>query len=105
MLRALVVLLLLANAVFFVWARGWLGVPPQHSDREPERVLAQVRPELLTVLPPSTASAAVHVPARHDQISAIEAAGAHSHQHLARTGLGIGDLADLLPVPTIHHIE
>ena len=72
MLRALVVLLLLANAVFFVWTRGWLGVPPQHSNREPERLLAQVRPELLTVLPSGTASAAVQA-ARAAALLCLEA--------------------------------
>ena len=59
MLRALVVLLLLANIAFFAWARGWLGAPPHHAEREPERLQAQVRPEVVTVLPPGTASAAV----------------------------------------------
>lgn len=59
MLRALVVLLLLANLAFFAWARGWLGAPPHHAEREPERLAAQVRPDALTVLPPSSASAAL----------------------------------------------
>ena len=59
MLRALVVLLLLANIAFFAWARGWLGAPPHHAEREPERLQAQVRPEVVTVLPPGTATAAV----------------------------------------------
>lgn len=56
MLRPLVVMLLLANIAFFAWARGWLGAPPHHAEREPERLLAQVRPEALTVLPPATAA-------------------------------------------------
>ncbi len=59
MLRALVALLLLANIAFFAWARGWLGAPPHHAEREPERLLAQVRPEVLTVLPPGSATVAV----------------------------------------------
>jgi len=61
MLRALVVLLLLANALFFGWARGWFAPdwpPPRHGEREPERLAAQVRPELITVLPAAAASAA-----------------------------------------------
>ena len=62
MLRVLVVLLLLANLIFFGWARGWFAPgwpPPRHGEREPERVAAQVRPELITVLPPPAASAAI----------------------------------------------
>jgi hypothetical protein len=61
MLRVLVVLLLLANLLFFGWARGWLAPawpPPRHGEREPERLAAQVRPELITVLPAAAASAA-----------------------------------------------
>ena len=59
MLRALIVALLLANLAFFAWTRGWLdtvvGVRPT-GDREPERMLRQVRPELIRILPASAAS-------------------------------------------------
>ena len=72
MLRALVALLLLANAVFFAWGRGWLGAPPHHAEREPERLLAQVRPEVLTVLPPGTASTALQA-ARAAALQCLEA--------------------------------
>jgi hypothetical protein len=62
MLRAVVALLLLANLAFFGWSRGWLapllGVPRQ-GEHEPERLAAQVHPELVTVLPAQAASAAV----------------------------------------------
>ena len=72
MLRALVVLLLLANVAFFAWARGWLGAPPHHAEREPERLQSQVRPELVTVLPPGSATAAVQA-ARAAALQCLEA--------------------------------
>ena len=61
-LRATVVILLLANLLFLGWTRGWFmpgWPPPRHGDREPERVAAQVRPEAVTVLAPRAASAAL----------------------------------------------
>lgn len=61
MLRALIALLLLANLAFFAWSQGWLdnvvGVR-SIGDREPERMLRQVHPELIRILPPDAASAA-----------------------------------------------
>lgn len=61
MLRALVLLLLLANAAFFAWWQGWLDpvLPPRADHREPERLAAQVRPESITVLNQRAASAAL----------------------------------------------
>lgn len=53
MLRALVVALLVANGLFFLWSQGWLdGVIGLRArgDREPERLAAQVRPESVVVL-------------------------------------------------------
>lgn len=72
MLRALVALLVVANLAFFAWARGWFGVAPHHAQREPERLLAQVRPEALNVLPPKAATAAVQA-ARAAAQSCLEA--------------------------------
>lgn len=64
MLRALVLLLLLANAGFWAWRQGWLaplneviGARPQ-GEREPERLARQVRPETVKLLSPEAASAA-----------------------------------------------
>ena len=55
MLRALVVLLLLANALVLAWSLGMLdgllGRRPD-ADREPERLQRQVNPELVKLLPP-----------------------------------------------------
>jgi hypothetical protein len=59
MLRALVLLLLLANGLYFAWARGWLGPPPRAAEREPQRLAAQVSPEAVLVLSAPRASAAV----------------------------------------------
>lgn len=62
MLRAGVAALLVANLVFFGWARGWLApaLPaPRDAEAEPQRLAAQHRPELVTVLAPRAASAAV----------------------------------------------
>lgn len=58
MLRALVVVLILANLGFFAWREGWLGGPwsHAHAGREPERIKAQVHPERLVVEPPMAAS-------------------------------------------------
>ncbi|MBS0447803.1 MAG: SPOR domain-containing protein [Proteobacteria bacterium] len=61
MLRALVLVLALANLGFYAWSEGWLdgavGVRAR-GDREPERLARQVHPELVRILPPAAASAA-----------------------------------------------
>jgi len=53
MLRALVVLLLVANLGFWMWTQGWLdgfvGVRAR-GDREPERLANQVNPDRIVVL-------------------------------------------------------
>jgi hypothetical protein len=56
-LRALVILLLLVNLLFYSWTQGWLdGVVGARAtgDREPERLARQVRPESVRILPPAT---------------------------------------------------
>lgn len=61
MLQRLVILLLLANLLFFAWSRGWLEEitgSRVHPEREPERLTRQVNPELVVILPPDAASAA-----------------------------------------------
>lgn len=55
MLRAVVALLLLANALFYAWAHGWLGATGE--EREPERLQRQVNPQGVRVLPPASAAA------------------------------------------------
>lgn len=53
MLRALALLLLLLNIVFFSWTQGWLddvvGLKAR-GDREPERMARQVHPERIKLL-------------------------------------------------------
>jgi hypothetical protein len=61
MLRWLIIALVLANAAFFAWSQGWLdevvGVRAI-GDREPERLLRQVQPETIRILPPNASEAA-----------------------------------------------
>jgi hypothetical protein len=57
MLRRLVLLLILANLLFFSWSQAWLdGIAGlrAHPDREPERLARQVRPETIVVMPPGS---------------------------------------------------
>lgn len=58
MLKALVVLLALANLAFFAWTQGWIDGPTgirARGDREPERLSQQFQPEVVQILPPQTA--------------------------------------------------
>lgn len=61
MLRALIVLLLLANLGFWAWHHEGvaqaLGLP-RHSDREPERLARQINPQALRLVAAAPASAA-----------------------------------------------
>ena len=61
MLRALAALLVAANLLFFAWAQGWLAPvapPPEHGQREPQRLAVQVNADAVRVLTPQAASAA-----------------------------------------------
>lgn len=52
MWRAFALMLLLLNALYWSWGEGWLlpyGFGPA-SQREPQRVVQQIRPEAITVL-------------------------------------------------------
>lgn len=60
MLRTLVALLLLINALFFAWTQGWLdGVTGSRADggREPQRMQLQQHPERMQLLTPQAATA------------------------------------------------
>lgn len=55
MLRAIVVVLLIANALVLAWALGWLrflGPLPDQIGREPERLSKQIKPEVVQYMPP-----------------------------------------------------
>jgi hypothetical protein len=61
MLRALVVVLVLANLAFWAWSTGALegiGMAPA-SERDPARLSQQIRPEAVRVLSPAAAASAL----------------------------------------------
>ena len=55
MLRIAFLVVLLANALFFVWSQGYLG--GIDSGREPQRLLAQVATDKLRVIPAAAVAA------------------------------------------------
>ncbi|WP_397534624.1 hypothetical protein [Roseateles sp.] len=60
MLRTLVALLLLANALFFAWTQGWLDPvigTHGHSGREPHRMQLEQQRERLSILSPQAVTA------------------------------------------------
>jgi hypothetical protein len=59
LLRALFLILLLANALFYGWSQGWLDglLASQHPDREPERLQLETHPERLRLLSPQAVTA------------------------------------------------
>ncbi|MEO7056700.1 MAG: hypothetical protein ABI281_04985 [Caldimonas sp.] len=64
MLRTLLVALIAANLLFFGFTLGWFdGIAGMNSlgDREPERLVAQVRPETIRLLPVAAPGAATTV--------------------------------------------
>ncbi|WP_372528965.1 SPOR domain-containing protein [Piscinibacter sp.] len=87
MLRAFVLVLLLANLAFYAWTQGWLdnviGVRAT-GDREPERLERQLRPELVKVLTPQAVAAAASAAAERlvcleaGPFSAVEASAAEA---------------------------
>ncbi|MCP5269715.1 MAG: hypothetical protein H6932_00605 [Burkholderiaceae bacterium] len=78
MLRALLVLLLAANAFWWAATHGWLPMawlpfPDPDAQREPQRLQQQIRPEAITVLP---AKAGGNTPAAAPRTTAcLEATG------------------------------
>lgn len=86
MLRALLVVVVLANAGFLAWSQGWLAPwlgTPLDGERDPARQAAQVRPEALQVLTPKAASAALA--AARQSAEACVAVGPYGDADLAAT--------------------
>lgn len=83
MLRALVALLLLANAMVFAWSQGWLDTSfgtRSGAESDPARLARQLRPQNVVILSPTSARAAAAAlacleagPFSATQISAAEA--------------------------------
>jgi hypothetical protein len=100
MLRAIVLLLIAANLLFFAWTQGWLdsltGLRP-HPEREPERLSRQVHPERITVLPPGAASAAAAAAASAAAASAAQR-GACLEAGPFATGASVSAIAALQAV-------
>ena len=94
-MRALVLLLLLANGGYFAWSQGLLrdwGLAPRQQ-AEPQRMGEQLRPELLRVLPapggrptPAAAPADAPTPAR-EATEAAPSVAAHSTPGAATPGV------------------
>ncbi|MBI5257157.1 MAG: hypothetical protein HY855_11705 [Burkholderiales bacterium] len=87
MLRALVVLLLLANLLLLAWTQGLfdrLTGPRAEPGREPERLQRQVNPGAVTVLGAQAASAALAAASR--ALAASEAAAAAARAASAALG-------------------
>jgi hypothetical protein len=81
MLRALIVVLALANLGYYAWSQGWLAMllgRPGQGEREPERMARQVRPEMVTVLRGNDARSAMADAAQRARTVAAEAASAAS---------------------------
>jgi hypothetical protein len=79
MLRALIVVLALANLGYWAWSQGWLvwalGHPGQ-GEREPDRMARQVRPDSVTVLGDRDARSAMAEAARRARAAADAASAA-----------------------------
>lgn len=63
MMRAWLLVLLLANALLWAWGAGWLGTRGASEQREPERLAKQIHPERLKLLDPEQAEALRRAPA------------------------------------------
>lgn len=101
MLRALIIVLALANLGYYAWSQGWLALllgRPGQGEREPERVARQVRPEAVTVLRGNDARSAMADAAQRARAVAAEAASAASASDASAPSTPVLP-ADALPPP------
>lgn len=81
MLRTLAIALIAANLLFLAWSRGWIDGPAGASasgDREPQRLLRQVRPEAVLLHPPQAGAGEVPGCVEAGPFPAIEVAAARA---------------------------
>ena len=96
MLRLLVIALVIANLLFFGWSRGWLdGVvgAPASGERDPQRLVNQVRPEVIRLWPGEAAplDVARWVEPRLSRLSRLHAAMARDLVEMSGLG-GLGSV-------------
>jgi hypothetical protein len=94
MLRVLLIVLILANGLFWAWREGWLslvGMAPQ-PQREPQRLEQQVAADMLRLLPADKAARAGPVPAPASAPAPVPPA--------ASAAPGMGSLCVQTPVMT-----
>jgi hypothetical protein len=92
MLRSLVLLLMIVNAAFFAWTKGWLknvvDIQPD-AQHEPQRMGKQVHPELIMVTPPASLA-----PSEAGQVATSPLAEADSASDAASGASSPSDDAD-----------
>ena len=89
MLRLLVLLLMLANAVYFAWARGSLaayGFAPV-SQSEPQRLTQQIKPEAMRLVTPGGNAPAASAPSAASGTDAAVVADAQPPTQCLQAGL------------------
>lgn len=80
-LRLLVLGLLIANVLALAWQWGWLdwiAGTQARTDREPQRVLQQVQPQAIVIVPPSATPSAVARSAQRSQATQVASGDAPS---------------------------
>lgn len=112
MLRGLLLALLLANLVFFVWSQGGLGDgdgSPARGEREPERLSRQVNPESVQLLrlpvaasaTAMSASSATAAEATASGIDAASAPGSSASEAASAPASVEADASVTLPAPAV----
>lgn len=101
MLRALLLLLVFANVVFFGWSEGWfdgLAGVRSRGDREPERIANQLHPEAVEILQAGPATSALKgLPTTTSCLEAgpVAAVDAAAAEGVLRAALPVGAWSDI----------